>query len=285
MKQHWIAPAKLNLFLHILDQRIDSYHNLETIFQFLDYGDDLYFEVRDDDQVNIRTPILGVPNEQNLIYKAAQVLKANTEITDRPLGVDIDITKRLPMGGGLGGGSSNAATTLIALCSLWDLEFNKEQLLTLGIQLGADVPVFIAGDSCFAEGIGERMTPCELPERWFLVLIPKIQVNTAKIFSDPALTRNSKSIRIRAPLNWDQLSELRNDCEAVVRNHYSEVNDALEWLSQYGLARMTGTGSCVFSPFKSEAEARKIANLVPDGFNYFVAKSTGQSIGIGATTK
>lgn len=275
----WLSPAKLNLFLHILDRRIDGYHNLETVFQFLDYGDDLTFTRRNDDQVNLTTPIFGVPNDDNLIIRAAQVLKNNAE-KDDPLGVDIQIRKNLPMGGGLGGGSSNAATTMIALNHLWNTGFSEEQMLTLGLQLGADVPVFISGKACFAEGVGEIMTPCEPPEIWFLVLIPKIQVNTGEIFSNPALTRNSKSLRIRAPLNWDQLADYRNDCEIAVRQLYPEIDEAIKWLENHGLARLTGTGACVFSPFKTEQEARKIAALVPDGYNHFVAAANNISKGI-----
>ena len=277
--QHWLSPAKLNLFLHILDRRFDGYHNLETVFQFLDYGDELSFTLREDDKVNLKTPLFGVDNKDNLIVKAAQVIKNNAE-TDGPLGVDIQLNKRIPMGAGMGGGSSNAATTLMALNELWQTGFSCDELQTLGLQLGADVPVFISGKACFAEGVGERMTPCEPPEDWFLVVTPKISINTAEIFSHPALTRNSKSLRIRAPLTWDQLAGYRNDCEQVVRQLYPEVDTALKLLSNHSLARLTGTGASVFSPFKNEEEARKIADLVPDSYNYFVAKANNISKGI-----
>ncbi len=276
--QHWLAPAKLNLFLHILDRRIDGYHNLETIFQFLDFGDELTFTRRDDNKINLTTPLFGVNNEDNLIVKAAQVIQNNIE-SEGPHGVDIQLNKRIPMGAGMGGGSSDAATTMLALNELWQGDFSEEQLLTLALQLGADVPVFIAGKACFAEGVGERMTPCQPPEDWFLVVTPKISINTAQIFSHPALTRNSKSLRIRAPLNWDQLADYRNDCEDVVRRLYPEVDEALNLLSEHGLARLTGTGASVFSPFKNEDEARKIASLVPDSYNYFIASASNESKG------
>jgi 4-diphosphocytidyl-2-C-methyl-D-erythritol kinase len=275
----WLAPAKLNLFLHILDLRTDSYHNLETVFQFLDFGDELIFTRRDDKQINLLTPILGVPNEQNLIMRAAEVLVNNAD-KSKLFGVDIELRKHIPMGGGMGGGSSDAATTMLALNHMWGGIFSKEQLLTLALQVGADVPVFISGQACFAEGIGELMTPCEPPENWFLILTPKVQVNTGKIFSHPELTRNTKSLRIRAPLTWDQLADYKNDCETVVRKLYPEVDSALKWLSNHGLARLTGTGASVFSPFKSEQEARKIAALVPEGYDSFVARACNQSGGI-----
>lgn len=277
--QHWLSPAKLNLFLHVLDRRFDGYHNLETVFQFLDYGDELSFTLREDNKVNLTTPLFGVDNKDNLIIKAAEVIKNNAEV-DRPLGIDIQINKRIPMGAGMGGGSSNAATTLMALNELWQTGFSSDELQTLGLQLGADVPVFISGKACFAEGVGERMTPCEPPENWFLIVTPKISINTAEIFSHPALTRNSKSLRIRAPLTWDQLAGYRNDCEQVVRQLYPEVDTALKLLSNHSLARLTGTGASVFSPFKNEEEARKIADLVPDSYNSFVAEANNISKGI-----
>lgn len=280
MKYYWKSPAKLNLFLHILERRIDGYHNLETIFQFLNYGDDMSFELRDDNKIKLETPILGVPDDDNLIVKAGRVLQANSEDLDKPLGVNIQIVKRIPMGGGLGGGSSNAATTLMALNHLWDMQFTEEQLKTLGLQLGADVPVFIHGNSCFASGVGEQFEDCEPPEDWFLVITPKIQVNTGQIFTDPALTRNSKSIRIRPPLNWEYLATLRNDCEAVVSRLYPNIKSALEWLSAYGSARLTGTGASVFCAFNSEQEARKIASLIPDEYDYFVTQGTNRSVGL-----
>ncbi len=276
--QRWLSPAKLNLFLHILDRRFDGYHNLETVFQFLDFGDELIFTNRDDDTVNLTTPLFGVENKNNLILKAAHVIKSNAK-DKRIMGVDIQLKKNIPMGAGMGGGSSNAATTLMALNTIWQTGFTQEELLTLGLQLGADVPVFIAGKACFAEGVGERMTPCEPPEDWFLIVTPKISVNTAEIFSHPALTRNSKSLRIRAPLTWDQLAGYSNDCEQVVRDSYPEVDSALKLLSNHGLARLTGTGASVFSPFKNEKEARKIAQLVPDSYNCFVAKARNKSSG------
>lgn len=286
MKSKWLAPAKLNLFLHITGKRDDGYHNLQTIFQFLDYSDELFFEITNDGIIQLEKPIPGVPDEDNLIIRAAKMLREFADDkTDALLdnkGTIISINKQLPMGGGLGGGSSNAATTLVALNQLWQLNLSNEELKSIGLKLGADVPVFIHSQSCLAEGVGEKFTHVEPEQSWYLVIVPNCHVNTGEIFSNSSLTRNSKTLRIRPPLDWEVLGTLRNDCEALVKKLYPEVNQSLEWLSKYGLARMTGTGCCVFSPFPSEEEAGKIAALLPErlkaeGVKAFVAQGVNQS--------
>jgi len=285
MNSHWLSPAKLNLFLHITGQRPDGYHTLQTVFQFLDYCDELTFNTSNDGVIKLANQLADVAAEENLIIRAARKLLAAVPDKMTNHGVTIEIKKNLPMGGGLGGGSSNAATTLIALNQLWQLKLSMDELKAIGLQLGADVPVFIHGEACMAEGVGEVFTPVYPEECWYLVLIPNCHVKTSEIFSNTALTRNSKTLRIRAPLNWGVLGELRNDCESVVKGLYPEVNQALEWLSQYGIARMTGTGCCVFSAFPSEQEASKIAKLLPEGYKSFVAKGVNQSPGIRPVTQ
>ncbi|MCP3674956.1 MAG: 4-(cytidine 5'-diphospho)-2-C-methyl-D-erythritol kinase [Gammaproteobacteria bacterium] len=281
MTSKWLAPAKLNLFLHITGKRDDGYHNLQTIFQFLDYSDELSFEITNDGVIQLEEPLVGVPDEDNLIIQAAKMLRAfagkkTDGFSDRK-GTTVSINKRLPMGGGLGGGSSNAATTLVALNYLWQLNLSNDELKIIGLKLGADVPVFIHRKACLAEGVGEKFTDVEPEQCWYLVIVPDCQVNTGEIFSNSSLTRNSKTLRIRPLLDWEVLGVLRNDCEALVKNLYPEVNQSLEWLSKYGLARMTGTGCCVFSPFPSEEEAGKIAALLPEDVKAFVAQGVNQS--------
>ncbi len=277
----WLSPAKLNLFLHINSRRPDGYHNLQTVFQFLDFCDELTFEITNNELIKMESSLPGVPDEDNLIIKAARKLKAYNGKNPQA-GVTIGLKKKLPMGGGLGGGSSNAATTILALNQLWDLNLSEKTLQDIGLELGADVPVFIHGKACLAEGVGERFTDSSPDECWYLVLIPNCHVNTGEIFSDPTLTRNSKTIRIRAPLNWEVLGSLRNDCESVVLKRYPEVNQALKWLSEFGMARMTGTGCCVFSAFPSKEEASKIAALLSKskkakGITSFVARGVNES--------
>jgi len=277
MSSLWLSPAKLNLFLHITGQRADGYHYLQTAFQFLDYSDELRFDLRSDGVINLVNSIEGVPDEDNLIIRAANILQQHINCYTFVSGVDIRLNKKLPMGGGLGGGSSNAATTLLALNELWQLNISNDELKQIGLQLGADVPVFIHGKSCIAEGIGEQFTPANPVQCWYLILIPSCHVKTSEIFSDSALTRNSKTLRIRAPLNWEELGKLRNDCESVVTKLYPEVKQALSWLSNYGIARMTGTGSCVFCSFPTEQEAKKVQNLLHDTIKSFVARGVNQS--------
>ncbi len=261
----WPAPAKLNLFLHINGRRPDGYHELQTLFIFLEHGDRLAFEVDDSDAVSLTPPMPDVPLEQNLIYRAAMLLKA---LSPRPLGARIRLDKRLPMGGGIGGGSADAATTLVALNQLWQLGLDDEALAELGRQLGADVPVFVRGRAAFAEGVGERLTPVQVPRKWYLVLVPPCHVATARIFQDPALIRDTPK------QNWSELRSgaRKNDCEPLVKKAYPEVAKALEWLLEYAPSRMTGTGACVFAEFDEEQEARKVLAQVPNWLQGFVAR-------------
>ncbi|MBW5894367.1 4-(cytidine 5'-diphospho)-2-C-methyl-D-erythritol kinase [Pectobacterium polaris] len=272
----WPAPAKLNLFLYITGQREDGYHLLQTLFQFLDYGDTLTIRPRDDDQINLLTPVDGVENEQNLIVRAARLLQQHCERDNiRPVqfGADISIEKCLPMGGGLGGGSSNAATVLVALNHLWQSGLNVDALAKLGMQLGADVPVFVRGHSAFAEGIGERLTPANPPEKWYLVAHPGVSIATPLIFSDPELTRNSPIRDLETLLNQTFV----NDCEAIARKRFREVEQLLSWLLEYAPARLTGTGACVFAEFDTEFAARQVLDQAPEWLNGFVAKGVNIS--------
>ncbi|SFM10596.1 4-diphosphocytidyl-2-C-methyl-D-erythritol kinase [Marinobacter zhejiangensis] len=268
------SPAKLNLFLHINGRRDDGYHELQTLFQFLDYGDELSFTLRDDDQLALEPSLPGVPDEDNLIIRAARLLAAHS---DKAVpGVTIAINKRLPMGGGLGGGSSNAATVLLALNHLWQLDLEIDTLASLGLQLGADVPVFVRGTAAWAEGVGEILTPAMPPEDWFVVLKPSCDINTAKIFSQEGLTRDTPRIKI-APAFEGDASRYRNDCEDVVCRLYPEVRKSLDWLSQFGPARLTGTGACIFGRFPTESAARIIWESKPSGIKGFVAKGVNHS--------
>ncbi|QHQ15550.1 4-(cytidine 5'-diphospho)-2-C-methyl-D-erythritol kinase [Pectobacterium parmentieri] len=269
----WPAPAKLNLFLYITGQRQDGYHLLQTLFQFLDYGDTLTIRPRDDDQINLLTPVDGVDNEQNLIVRAARLLQQ--QHGDRPthFGADISIDKRLPMGGGLGGGSSNAATVLVALNHLWQSGLSVDSLAELGLQLGADVPVFVRGHAAFAEGIGEQLTPANPPEKWYLVAHPGVSIATPLIFGDPELTRNSPIRDLESLLNQTFV----NDCEAIARKRFREVEQLLSWLLEYAPARLTGTGACVFAEFDTEFAARQVLDQAPEWLNGFVARGVNVS--------
>lgn len=265
------APAKLNLMLHIVGQRDDGYHELQTLFQFLDYADYLHFNSRTDGLIQLQTPIAGVLPHDNLIVKAAKLLQQHTGCS---LGADIWLEKNLPIGGGVGGGSSNAATTLLGLNHLWHLGLSLEQLAELGVQLGADVPVFVHGKAAFAEGIGEKLTFVELAEPWYLVVKPAVFISTAKVFSDPSLTRDSAVIKVRTVLEQGG----RNDCQAVVVKHYPEVGQALALLEQYTQARLTGTGSCVFGVFPNELDAVKVSHQLSSLLDCFVAKGSNVSL-------
>ncbi|MBD8474322.1 4-(cytidine 5'-diphospho)-2-C-methyl-D-erythritol kinase [Pseudomonas sp. CFBP 8770] len=265
------APAKLNLMLHILGRRADGYHELQTLFQFLDHGDELDFALRDDGVVYLHTEIADVPHDNNLIVKAARQLQA---LTGTSLGADIWLRKVLPMGGGIGGGSSDAATTLLALNHLWQTGCSEDQLAQLGLSLGADVPVFVRGHAAFAEGVGEKLTPVELPQPWYLVLVPQVSVSTAEIFSDPLLTRDSAPIKVRPVLEGNS----RNDCQPVVERRYPDVRNALNLLGKFTEARLTGTGSCVFGAFPSKAEADRVSHLLADTLTGFVAKGSNVSM-------
>ncbi len=265
----WPAPAKLNLMLRITGRRADGYHELQTVFQFLDLCDELSFRIRQDHSISC-TGISGLDDKNNLIIRAARLLQATTNTR---LGSDIHINKKLPMGGGLGGGSSDAATTLLALNRLWGTNLELTQLAELGLKLGADVPVFVYGQSAWAEGIGEKITPISLPEPWYLVLTPPVHVSTGGIFCDSRLTRDADRIKIRDFL----AGQHDNDCLPIVKNRYPEVGDALDWLGNYAEARLTGTGSCIFAAFQSQQEAVALLNKTPAGLTGFVAKGLNRS--------
>jgi 4-diphosphocytidyl-2-C-methyl-D-erythritol kinase len=269
------APAKLNLFLHVVGRRSDGYHLLQTVFRFLDHGDELGLRVREDAAVVRLNAIEGLPAESDLCVRAARLLQARTGCR---LGADIELLKRLPMGGGLGGGSSDAATTLLALNRLWKTGLTRVELQQLGLQLGADVPVFVFGRSAFAEGVGERLEALDPKPAWYVVLIPEAAVSTAEIFAVPELTRHTNAITIAAFSAGQPYAELgrsdpgHNDLEPVVVRRYAEVARHLEWLRRYGDARMTGSGACVFCAFESEALARKVLSELPAGMRGFAAQ-------------
>ena len=264
------APAKLNLFLHVVGRRSDGYHLLQTVFRFINYGDELAFHVRDDGVIRRTTQLAGVPEDSDLCVRAARLLQQHT---GSGLGVDIELVKRLPLGGGLGGGSSDAATTLISLNRLWKTGVSREDLQGLGLRLGADVPVFVFGRNAFAEGVGERLQEVILEPAWYLVLVPEAAVSTAEIFSAAELTRNTNAITIAAfSAGPGHRSTGRNDLEPVVVRRYPQVARSLEWLRRYGDARMTGSGACVFCAFGSEAQAAMVLSELPEGMRGFVAR-------------
>ena len=264
------APAKLNLMLHITGRRDDGYHELQTVFQFLDHCDQLHFTRRDDDQLRLLTDFPGLKPQDNLIIKAAKLLQRHCNIQQ---GADISIDKILPAGGGLGGGSSDAATTLVALNKLWNCRLGDDQLAQLGLALGADVPIFIHGFAAWAEGVGERVKPISPPEYWYLVIHPGVHVSTADVFSNKHLTRDSKPIKFASAL----VAKPRNDCESLVRSLYPEVDKALVWASQFGPTLMTGTGACIFSHFDDPSKAEEIQAKVPGSWHSFVAKGANYS--------
>jgi len=266
------APAKLNLFLHITGQREDGYHLLQTVFQFLDYADTISLTLREDPQTVRISELEGVPAEDDLVVKAARLLQAHC---DSPLGVDIAVEKRLPMGGGLGGGSSNAASVLVALNHLWQCGLNQQELMALGVQLGADVPVFIFAQSAWAEGVGERLKPIDLPKKWFLVLKPQINVSTAKVFAHPQLQRDCSTITIRDFLQGQ--TQVQNVCEELVRDMCPEVDQALKDLAKYSESRLTGTGACVFAAFDNRKQAEAAFSELSEKWDGFVAEGIGQS--------
>lgn len=264
------APAKLNLFLHVTGRRADGYHTLQTLFQFIDICDTLDFRVRRDSQLNLHSALAGVATEDNLIIRAARLLQ---QASGSGLGADIRLDKRLPMGGGIGGGSSDAATTLVGLNHLWQTGFSLEQLATLGLSLGADVPVFVLGRAAWAEGVGERLTPVTLEEPWYLVAVPDCQVSTAQIFSDQRLTRDTQPITLAAFRDHGG----RNDCLPVAEAFYPEIRNTLILLNNYCEAKMTGTGSCVFGAFPNEREADKVRARLPATLQTFVARGCNVS--------
>ena len=266
----WPAPAKLNLMLRIVGRRPDGYHRLQTVFQFLDHGDGLWVTPRADGVIHRIGEVPGVAADDDLIVRAARLLQQTTGARQ---GAEIRIAKRLPLGGGLGGGSSNAATTLVALNHYWRTGLNLAELAELGLRLGADVPVFVHGCAAWAEGVGEQLTPVELDEPWFVVVTPTCQVATGAVFGDPDLTRNSPLITIADFLTGAG----GNDCEAVVYRRYPKVAAAADWLAQYGQARLTGTGASVFAAFPDAVRARQVLAQRPAELSGFVARGCNRS--------
>ncbi|MBM1143179.1 4-(cytidine 5'-diphospho)-2-C-methyl-D-erythritol kinase [Alcanivorax sp. ZXX171] len=265
------APAKLNLFLHITGRRADGYHELQTLFALLDHGDTLHFQAADDLTLSCDRPDPPV-DETNLVLRAARLLR---DVTGTDLGARLHLEKRLPAGGGVGGGSSDAATALCGLNHLWGLGLDEDRLAGLGLRLGADVPVFVRGRNAWAEGVGERLQAVELPEQWFLVVDPGVAVPTARIFSDGELTRHTPAITLPASLGAATLERFHNDCETVARRLYPAVDNALDWLQrEAGNARMTGTGACCFARLAGAQAARDLQRRLPKNWKAFVARST-----------
>ncbi|MEZ8102091.1 4-(cytidine 5'-diphospho)-2-C-methyl-D-erythritol kinase [Vibrio bivalvicida] len=262
---HWPSPAKLNLFLYITGRRDNGYHELQTLFQFLDHGDDLTITANGSGDITLSPQIPSVALRDNLIWKAATELQKKSGCT---FGAHIELNKVLPMGGGIGGGSSNAATTLVALNHLWQTNLSEDELAKIGLKLGADVPVFTRGFAAFAEGIGEELTQAEPEEKWYLIVRPNVSIATVDIFTHPNLTRNTPKRTLATLLD----SDYGNDCEKIVRMLYQEVDKQLSWLLQYAPSRLTGTGSCVFAEFSSKNQAETTLGKLPDTVSAFVAK-------------
>ncbi len=270
---HCPAPAKLNLFLHVTGRRADGYHLLQSVFQLIDLCDELHFDLRHDGQIRRTTELADIPAENDLTVRAARLLQAAA--AERGImvpGADIAIDKRLPMGGGIGGGSSDAATTLIVLNHLWQTGFRREELIRLALQVGADVPFFLLGQNAFVEGIGEQLTPMATPDGWFVVVHPGVSVPTPIIFQSKELTRNTNVVRM-ADFSNRLPAYGKNDLQAVAARAYPPVADALEWLSDHGDARMTGSGACVFAAFASESDADAVLRQVPLKWRSWKAKA------------
>lgn len=277
----WPAPAKVNLFLHITGRREDGYHDLQTAFQLLDFGDTVHLRLRDDGRIERHKELPGVAYEADLTVRAAKALQIEG---GTGMGADLWVEKRLPAGGGLGGGSSDAATVLLGLNWLWGLGLDRDRVARLGLSLGADVPVFVRGYSAWAEGVGELLQP--LPEDvaegcWYLVIDPRVEVSTARVFGDPRLTRDS------IPVTIEDLRAGRtvNDCEAVVRRDWPDIDSALQWLGRYGKAQMSGTGACCFVVLGSEAAAQSALGSLPAKWRGFVSKGTSRSVLEGVLAK
>ena len=266
----WPAPAKINLFLHITGRRADGYHLLQTLFQFVDHGDTLHIEVRDDGDIRRLSALAGVAVEQDLVVRAARKLQ---DLTGIRLGADIRVDKRLPMGGGLGGGSSDAATVLVALNEMWGTAVPRAELARLGLSLGADVPVFVHGQAAWAEGVGEILSPCAVDEGPVLVITPDCNVETRGVFSAAELTRDTPPITMPA----FSLARTRNDCEPVTRRLYPEVGRALDWLAGFALTRMSGTGASVYAFFETDSAADRVARQVPPAWRHFRARRVNRS--------
>jgi 4-diphosphocytidyl-2-C-methyl-D-erythritol kinase len=268
--ESWPAPGKLNLFLHVVGRRADGYHSLQTAFQFIDLSDECRFWRRPPGAIERLRDLPGVPAETDLCIRAARLLASRAP---GPVGVAIDVHKRLPMQGGVGGGSSDAATVLVALNELWRLRLPAEELAAMGLALGADVPVFVQGQAAWGEGVGELLTPVDFPEAIYLLVRPDTTVGTAEVFKAPELTRDSPPIKIRDFL----LTGGRNDCEPVVRRRFPAVAEALDWLGQFGPARLTGTGSCVFAAMPDEAQARDVLGRLPGRWTGYVVRGLNRS--------
>ena len=278
------APAKINRFLHVCGRREDGYHNLQTVFQFLSLADTLHITSRSDGQIRLLTEMPGIAHEDNLIVRAAETLKQYAmahQISEKPMGASIRIDKQLPQGGGIGGGSSNAASTLYALNQLWQLQLTLADLKQLALGLGADVPVFLHGHAAWAEGVGESLTTLAVDDAWCLLAVPDCEVSTAEIFSHSWLTRDSKIKTIAAFLeqggNKRLVSEFRNDCEALVRKLYPQVDHAINLLSQFGQAQMTGTGACAFVLFDSQDAAVNAQQQLPESLHTEVCQALATS--------
>ena len=284
------SPAKLNLFLHVVGQRTDGYHELETLFQFIDYSDTINISISESADIELLTPIDGVENDDNLIIKAARLLQKHIKQKSQSkiYGAKISIDKVLPMGGGLGGGSSNAATILVALNKLWQSHFSNNELAEMGLALGADVPIFVHGFSAFAQGVGEQLTPVSPNECWYLISKPDVSISTASVFTSKDLPRNSKKM-VSNDFNADYKDEdlfaskrakegkYHNDCQTMVIKHYDQVANLLAWLVEYAPSRMTGTGACIFSRLSSQKEACDLQAMLPVGISSFVAQGINKS--------
>jgi 4-diphosphocytidyl-2-C-methyl-D-erythritol kinase len=271
----WPSPAKLNLFLHINGRYNNGYHQLQSLFQILDYGDELAFDVNHCDKITLADPIAGVADADNLIIRAALLLKQSLpDNRSQNLGCHIHLKKRLPMGGGIGGGSSNAATTLLVLNQLWNCQLSETKLATLGLALGADVPIFVHGRTAFAEGVGEQLQPVNLSAKNYLVLFPDSHISTADIFSLPDLPRNTQKINFKDY----SFTNTHNDCQELVCERYPNVAKALHWLLEYAPSRMTGTGACVFATFEHRKDALDVQALLPKSAVSFVASGVNVSL-------
>jgi len=268
---YWPAPAKLNLFLHIIGQRADGYHLLQTVFQFLDIHDQVLLDINSTGEISTRHQNSAFTHDEDLNVRAARLLQAETGCRQ---GVEIELVKHLPIGGGIGGGSSDAATVLVVLNKLWDVGLTLDELAELGLKLGTDVPVFIYGHACWAEGVGEKFQDVELPEPVYLLVYPKVHVSTAQIFGARELTRNTAPIRIADFL----AGQAGNDCESVVRRQVPEVDKAMQWLDQYAPARLTGTGSCIFAEFDDNEAAHRAVSSLNHEWQTWVTRGYNRSL-------
>jgi len=276
LPQVWPAPAKLNLMLRVVGRRDDGYHLLQTVFQFIDLHDELRFSLRQDGEVRRVDGPADLPADADLTVRAARELKA---ATGGSLGVDIAVRKRIPMGGGLGGGSSDAATTLVALNRLWGCGLSSPRLQEIGVGLGADVPIFIHGRAAWAEGVGEEFVAIEPEEPWYALFVPPVHVDTGKVFQDPDLTRNSDRITIRDFLAGDTV----NDCLAVARKRHPKVAQVFDWLDEKAEARMTGTGACLFAACDDRNQAEALVSASPAGVSAFVVRGSNRSVLLGVS--